>query len=180
MNPSKFTFKKVFYPTANQIELEGSLVSLHCHHFNCGLLKVFEELKGIDGISLLEKTAEEVFYQFFPSYLCRHPEINTPAQKLEAAAALYHFLGYGLLDLGALTPKGGKAKAYSSYYVTAWLAKYGRRSQKICYFTCGFLAGVLAVIFERPLFSYRVIEQKCLMLGDDYCEFLVKEASQCP
>ncbi len=180
MKSERFPFEKRFYPEQNLIEIEGALVSLHCHHFNCGLLKGLEELQGIDGLELFVKTTEEVYNHFFRSYLARHPEIKTPEEKLAAAAAMYHFFGYGHLDLSQLSEKGGEVKAYSSYYVTAWLAKYGRRKQKVCYFTCGFLAGIMTAIFERPLGSYLVKEKKCLILGDQFCLFQVEEAFPCP
>ena len=38
-----------FDPDNNIIEFNGSLISLHCHHYNCGLLKTIEEISGIDG-----------------------------------------------------------------------------------------------------------------------------------
>lgn len=174
MKLSKFVFTKKFYPEKNLIEFEGSLISLHCHHFTCGLLKGLEELKEIDGLNLFVKTTEEVYHYFFSDYLKRHPEIKTIEDKLQVASEMYYAFGYGILDLSNLTENGGIAKARSSYYVTAWLAKYGRKYSPVCYFTCGFIAGILEVIFNKPLRTYKVKETDCLIIGSDYCKFEVK------
>ncbi len=174
MEFSKYRFDKKFYPEKNLIEHEGKFVSLHCHHFNCGLLKGLEELKGIDGLSLFVKTTEEIYCQSFSEYLQRHQELETLDDKLQAAAEMYYAFGYGILDLSALNERGGFAKAKSSYYVTAWLAKYGRRHSPVCFFTCGFIAGILEAIFNRSLGSYKVEEINCLIMGSDCCEFKVE------
>ncbi|MCD6319230.1 MAG: 4-vinyl reductase [Candidatus Desulfofervidaceae bacterium] len=174
MEFSKYVFDKRFSPEKNLISVSGALVSLHCHHFNCGLLKAIEELKGIDGLTLFVKTTEEVYRHFFSDYLKQHPELTTPADKLQAASEMYYAFGFGKLNLSNLNEQGGTAKATSSYYVTAWLAKYGRRHTPVCYFTCGFIAGVLESVFTKPIGSYKVKETKCLITGSDFCEFEVK------
>ncbi len=174
MQLSKYVFAKKFYPEKNLIEVEGALLSLHCHHFNCGLLKSLEELEEIDGINLFINVAEEVYRHFFSEYLRKHPELKTIEDKLQAASEMYYAFGYGILHLENLNESGGIAKAESSYYVTAWLAKYGRRFSPVCYFTCGFIAGILEAIFDKPLGSYKVEELNCLIMGHEYCEFKIE------
>ncbi len=175
MNLSKYIFNKKFFPEENLISICGVLASLHCHHFNCGLLKALEELNGIDGLGLFIKTTEEVYLQAFSDYLKQHRELKTIADKLQAASEMYYAFGFGELDLSGLNEQGGIAKAISSYYVTAWLAKYGRRHSPVCYFTCGFIAGILESIFNKPKGHYRVKEVECLMTGSDFCKFKVEE-----
>jgi hypothetical protein len=155
----------------NIIEFNGDLISLHCHHFNCGLLKAIEEISEIDGHSLIADAAAEVFFRGFSDLLAKGPEGLSPEEAFLEACALYRFMGFGTLDLTELTPRGGVAYGYSSYYVMSWLAKYGRRDTPVCYFTCGFIAGIAGAVFDLTPHAFQVKETRCMMLGYERCEF---------
>jgi len=166
-----------FDPDNNIIEFNGSLISLHCHHYNCGLLKTIEEIAGIDGHSVIVETAAEEFCSNFKKLLSTQLNGASPDKALQEASELYRFMGFGRLDLSNLTERGGYAYADSSYYVVAWLAKYGRRDTPVCYFTCGFIAGILGAIFDVTPHTYEVKETRCIMLRQDLCEFVVSRKS---
>lgn len=170
-------FSLKFDPDHNIMELNGSLVSLHCHHYNCGLLKVIESTTNIDAHKVLVETAAEEFFKNFKSCLSNELQGLTAEAALQEAAELYRLMGFGRLDLGKLTADGGSAYADSSYYVVSWLAKYGRRATPVCYFTCGYIAGILGAIFNAAPDTYEVKETECMMLGHDYCEFIVSKKS---
>jgi len=160
----------------NTIEFNGSLVSLHCHHYNCGLLKTIEEVPLVDGHAVIIESAAEEFFVNFKQYLSRELEGVSADRALHEASELYRFMGFGRIDLSGLTAQGGMAYADSSYYVTAWLAKYGRRVTPVCYFTCGFIAGILGAIFDVPPHTYEVTETQCIIMGhDENCEFIVSK-----
>lgn len=171
----KYVVEKEFDADNNIIKLSGVLVSIHCHHYNCGLLKAMEEITLFDGRELFMKIAEEQFYYNYKDYLAKHPELKAESDKLGAASELYSLLGFGKIDLSRLTSQGGTALSVSSYYVIGWLAKYGRRKTPICHFARGFLAGILEVVYNKPLGSYEVNEITCIVTGDDECKFEVKE-----
>jgi predicted hydrocarbon binding protein len=159
----------------NIIEFNGSLVSFHCHHYNCGLLKTIEEIPNIDGHGVIIETAAEEFFQKFKQMLAGESKEISPVKALEKAEELYRFMGFGSLDLSKLTESGGTAYADSSYYVVAWLAKYGRRETPVCYFTCGYIAGILGAIFDAAPHTYKVKETRCMILRYDSCEFTVSK-----
>jgi len=157
----------------NTIALDGDPVSLHCHHYNCGLLKTIEDIPGIDGPALFARTAaEEVFQVFRKRYLNTAGE-TPPEETLARASELYSFMGFGKIDLARAGARGGVVRASSSYFVTAWLAKYGRRQTPLCHFTCGFITGVLAAVFRTVPEAYRAAETGCMIQGRERCEFLV-------
>ena len=166
-----------FDPDRNIIEFDGSLISLHCHHYNCGLLKTIEEISQVDGHALIVETAAEEFFANFKQLLSEELKGASPDRALQEASELYRFMGFGRLDLSRLTADGGSAHADSSYYVVAWLAKYGRRETPVCYFTSGFIAGILGAIFDVTPYTYEVKETQCIMLRQDRCEFLVSRRS---
>ena len=164
-----------FDPDNNIIEFNGALISLHCHHYNCGLLKTIEEIPQIDGHAVIVETAAEEFFVNFRQLLSKELEGVSPANALQEASELYRFMGFGRIDLSELTAHGGVAYADSSYYVTSWLAKYGRRETPVCHFTCGFIAGILGAVFDVTPHTYEVKETQCMMLRNERCEFVVSK-----
>jgi predicted hydrocarbon binding protein len=143
---------------SNILELADVKVSLHCHHYNCGIIMALEEIKEIDVHSIIVQAASEEFYKNFARYIRNRFIDRTADEKLKAASELYRFMGFGRLDLSDLDESGGKAYADSSHYVIGWLAKYERRSAPVCYLTCGFLGGVLSAVYEKSLTTYSVEE----------------------
>ncbi len=168
-----------FNPDSNILKLNGVMVSLHCHHYNCGLVKALEEMEGVDVREIIIQAAAAEFYVNFKNYMQQHLEDKTVQEKLGAAADLYRFMGFGRLDLSQLNELGGEACGNSSYYVTGWFAKYGRRKTPICYLTCGFLSGILAAIYGGTVDKYRVEEKNCMITGHNCCEFVVLVREQC-
>ncbi len=164
-----------FDPQNNLMRLNGALVSLHCHYFNCGLLKALEEIPYIDGPEILREEATKQFYSNFKPLFDEIKHKVSPKMLLKNSAEIYRFLGYGRLRLDNLTRKGGTATADSSYYVVGWLARYGRRSTPVCHLTRGFIAGIMAVVFQTPPDRYVVKETDCMILGSKTCKFIVSE-----
>ncbi|MEW6068396.1 MAG: 4-vinyl reductase [Nitrospirota bacterium] len=162
-----------FEPNLNIIKLDSAMASLHCHHYNCGLLKTLEEIKEIDAHKIFIQAANEEFYINFKNYISRYLKDKTAREKLDAAAVLYRSMGFGIIDTSSLNESGGRAYSDSSYYVVGWLAKYGRRETPVCYLTCGFLSGILSAIYDKPSNTYRVEEKKCMITGNEHCEFVV-------
>lgn len=166
-----------FDPAHNIITLNGVPVSLHCHHYNCGILRVIENFPGVDVRDILIGTAAEEFFNNFKKYLAEQLPHCTTAEALQKAEELYRIMGFGRIDLSRLGEGGGTATSDSSYFVVGWLAKYGRRPNPVCYVTCGFIAGVLAAVFDAPLDAYTVMETNCLVTGGDSCIFSVSRRS---
>lgn len=162
-----------FESDQNIIKLDGVMVSLHCHHYNCGLVKVLEAMEGVNAREIFIQAATEEFYINFKNYISNHLDGKTVSEKIEAAADLYRFMGFGRLDLSGLNESGGIAHADSSYYVVGWLAKYVRRNTPVCHLTCGFISGILAAIYGKSMGEYSTEEKKCMVTGHNFCEFVV-------
>jgi predicted hydrocarbon binding protein len=162
-----------FESDLNIIKLDGVMVSLQCHHYNCGLVKVLEEMEEVNARDIFIQAATEEFYKNFNNFISSHLEGKTGSEKKEAAADLYRFMGFGRLDLSRLNESGGIVYADSSYYVTGWLAKYGRRTTPLCHLTCGFISGIMSAIYGKTPGEYSVEEKKCIITGNDMCKFVV-------
>jgi hypothetical protein len=167
------TFTTSFDSSSNIVTLNGVPVSLHCHHYNCGLLQVIENIPSIDGHDILISTAAEEFCNNFKRYLDEQMPDCSEAEALHKASELYRIMGLGRIDLSRLGREGGTASSDSSYFVVGWLAKYGRRQDPVCYVTSGFIAGVLAAVYGTPHDAYMVRETGCLVTGSNKCTFTV-------
>lgn len=174
MEEVKFTPTKKFDKQACTLEIAGRSVMAHCHYFMCGVLKTILGLKELDGTGIYTEEAEKAYYETFKGYLSIHPELKTDREKLAVAVDMYRTYGYGNLILDNLSEGGGKAYAPSAFFVTGWLARYGRYEGFLGYFTSGFIAGILSAIYGKPVGSYKVKENQCLITGADKCEFEVE------
>lgn len=167
--------KITFEPENNLLRLNGELVSLHCHYFNSGLIKALEEIPYLDAIKVYREEVAAQFYLNFKKLISDIRDDISPKHLLIEAAELYRFLGYGRLDVDGLSREGGFVLSDSSYFVVSWLARYGRRTSPVCHFTSGFLAGIMAAVYDTMPDHYEVQEVDCLMIGADACKFQVSE-----
>ena len=94
---------------------------------------------------------------------------------IEFASTIYQNCGLGILLFQKVGPHGGRIVSPSSHHVTGWLAKHGRRETPGCHFSRGWIAGVMAVIYDRLPDAYAVEERECKMMRRDECVFLVRE-----
>lgn len=159
----------------HRVILSGLPIAMHCHHYNINLQKMLEDTLGEEGIRLLFRSAEEVSLYGFESLLSQYKRIKTIKSKLEFAATIYQDCGLGIMHFKKVGPRGGRIVSPSSHHVTGWLAKHGRRKTPGCHFSRGWIAGVMEVIYNRPLGCYTVEERDCKMMRKDECVFLVKE-----
>lgn len=159
----------------HRVILSGLPIAMHCHHYNINLQKMLEDTLGEEGIRLLFRSAEEVSFYGFESLLSQYKRIKTIKSKLEFAATIYQDCGLGIMHFKKVGPREGRIVSPSSHHVTGWLAKHGRRKTPGCHFSRGWIAGVMEVIYNRPLGCYTVEERDCKMMRKDECVFLVKE-----
>ncbi|MHA2500191.1 MAG: hypothetical protein ACXAEL_11545 [Candidatus Hodarchaeales archaeon] len=159
----------------DRVTLIGVPIAIHCHHYNIGLQKALEDTLGKEGVQLLFRVAEEESYLSFQSFFRQYGQIKTIKSKLEFARAIFQNSGLGIIHFKRVRPNGGRIVSPFSHHVTAWLAKYAARKTSGCHFSRGWIAGVLEVIYDRPLGYYDVKEKSCKMKRDDDCIFLVKE-----
>jgi hypothetical protein len=168
--PEKFARK------GHEIFLSGLPIALHCHHYNMNLQKTLESSLGSDGTLLLYQASEESSYAGFTAFLGHHPKINTVKSKLELASTSYQYCGLGIINFSEIGPEGGRIVSPHSHHVTGWLAKFGKRETPGCFFSRGWIAGALAVIYDKHLGYYWVDELECKMKQDRECVFEVTRA----
>jgi hypothetical protein len=165
-----------FARKGHELFLSGLPIALHCHHYNMNLQKTLESTLGKEGAQLIYQAAETSSYDGIISFLRDHPKIYTVKSKLELAATSYQYCGLGIINLTRIGPEGGRIVSSHSHHVTGWLAKFGKRQTPGCFFSRGWIAGALAVIYEKDRGYYRVEEIECKMTLARECVFEVKQA----
>lgn len=157
------------------VTLSDLHMAMHSHHYNINLQKMLEDNFRQDGTELMIRAAEEASFFGFQSILHQYNQIKTIKSKLELVSTLYQNCGLGIIHFQKIGPKGGSIISMSSHHVIGWLAKHGRRTTPGCHFSRGWIAGVLEVIYNRPIGYYLVEEKTCKMMLDEKCLFMVKE-----
>lgn len=166
-----------FARKGHELFLSGLPIALHCHHYNMNLQQTLETSLGDEGAQLLYQASEESSYAGFSSFLIQHPKITTVKSKLELASTSYQYCGLGIMKFTTIGPNGGTVVSPHSHHVTGWLAKFGKRDTPGCFFSRGWIAGVLAVIYNKPVGYYLVDELQCKMTVAPECVFEVTVAS---
>ena len=165
-----------FAREGHELFLSGLPIALHCHHYNMNLQKTLETSLGSEGVLLLYTAAEESSHAGFTSFLEHHPKIVTAKSKLELASTSYQYCGLGIINFTKIGPEGGIVTSPHSHHVTGWLAQFGKRQNVGCFFTGGWVAGVLAAIYNKHIGYFSVDELECKMSLSKECVFEVKIA----
>lgn len=76
------------------ISLFGEPVIFHCHHYNLFLQQTIEDPDWIDGVSILRKAAQEIFYSLLQGAF-KTLGVQQAAERLAVASQVFSFLGLG-------------------------------------------------------------------------------------
>jgi predicted hydrocarbon binding protein len=167
-----------FRRAINQAVLGGEPLVFHCHHYNCLLQRTLLDPSDVQMKQVLvDAAAEAVFSQL--RQVAKKGE--TGDQRLAEFAEMFRVLGFGVLELGGVTEKGGKISAPFSHYGFGYMSKWGRQDSPVCYFNSGFIEAAAAAAFDKPLGTYRCVEKECIAQGAKACRYeLTAEAQARP
>jgi hypothetical protein len=147
--------------------LYGEPMIIHCNHYNLFLQRTIEDAGDyIPATKILTEGSVIVVYSMLRRLFEEHPNVRQPFNRLKVAADLYAQLGLGLLPLDGLTENGGQVTTSITHYSLGWRQKWGRRKKPVDYFTCGYIQAALAIAFYNPPSFYKVIQKRCLSMGD--------------
>lgn len=158
-----FDFAQFPYDLAmGRLVVGGEAMVLHCHHYNCFLQRSIQDAEYIDSAPILVGAAAEVAFAQLTNLLARTPDIATRKALVES---LYGACGLGLIDLRALTDRGGEVRTRSTHYSTGWKEKFGRSPAPVAFFSTGFLAGALAAIYALDPADVQARQTACRSTG---------------
>lgn len=104
--------------------------------------------------------------------LCE-PMINGAADRLAALHAVQNCLGWGRISVWQLdeAQKCSRTVVRHSYYVDAYLRRYGKSDRPRCYMWTGVAAGNLDLLFGGKVHDFEAVETQCATMGADCCVF---------
>jgi hypothetical protein len=166
-----FDFAEFGYDfSSNRLVVGGEPMILHCHHYNCFLQRSIQDAEYIDSAPILVGAAAEVVFAQLANLLSRTSDVATRKATVEA---FYRACGLGLIDLSALSDRGGEVRTRSTHYSTGWREKFGRSRAPIAFFSTGFLAGALAAIYGLPPADVQARQTACRSTGADEDVFVL-------
>jgi predicted hydrocarbon binding protein len=166
-----FDFADFGYDFAtNRLVVGGEPMILHCHHYNVFLQRSIQDAEYIDSAPILVGAAAEVVFAQLTNLLSRTPDI---AARKATVEALYRACGLGLIDLSALTDRGGEVRTRSTHYSIGWMEKFGRSRAPVAFFSTGFLAGALAAIYGLSPSDVQARQTACRSTGADEDVFVL-------
>jgi drug/metabolite transporter superfamily protein YnfA len=142
--------------------LGGEPHVFHCHHYNCFLQKaVADNASFLPVTELLTRPGAEVAYA----------ELRALGANRGGAEEVFRTLGFGLVDLSALTAAGGTVTVQGSHYGRSWLSRFGKSPTPVCFMPAGWIEGAARHLLGAAFTS---VEVECVASGGKACRFEVK------
>ena len=151
--------------------LNGHAVVMHSHHYLALMTKLAEEFDSIGGPQLLKDVVEESMWAVFNDYVTQNGQ-STPLQRCNVGREYYSVYGLGKMKVAG-TENGGEVCLIRSHIDEGWIRKWGRHTKPVNHFTCGYIAAMFAVAFNKPAKSYTVVETDSMAVTGAEGTFIV-------
>lgn len=166
------------------VNIYGQSMLFHCNHYNRFLQQTIEDPTYINSEKIFLQAAAETVYLQFSEYFKQNSGLSF-RQKLDFAAEVFKFGGFGALDFSEVNENGGKIIGKSSHYGLALKLNTGERKKAGEYFDRGYIAGVLLAIKDSSggaafKNGFDLNQTKSVSLGDDACEFEIVSGKNFP
>jgi hypothetical protein len=151
--------------------INGHAVVMHSHHYLALITKLAEEFGDIGGPQLLKDVVEESMWTVLNDYVQKNGQ-TTPLQRCNIGREYYSVYGLGKMKVAG-TESGGEVCLVRSHVDEGWINKWGHHTKPINHFTCGYIAALFAVTFNKPAKSYTVIETESMAVKGTAGTFIV-------
>lgn len=146
------------------VHLGDEPMILHCNHYNTFLQRTILDPDYVDCRPILIDAATEVAHAQL-SALFASAKVKGLSERLQVAADLFRFCGFGRLDLSGLTAAGGSVTETTSHYSIAWKNKFGPAREPMAFFDAGFIAGALAAALDAAPGDFQARQVACIAQG---------------
>ncbi len=145
---------------------------MHCHHYTSLFIKAALKMEKFGGVGFLKESMEDSYYLVLKKYFITE-NITKIDDKKRIAEEYFRLSGMGKLELVIDSEIGGDAKMIHSHVDEGWIEKYGISDRPLNFIGQGYLAAVFAVIFNKKIRAYNVVENKSIVCGDKVSEFKI-------
>ncbi|MFZ6008796.1 MAG: hypothetical protein ACOYXT_00495, partial [Bacteroidota bacterium] len=167
-----------FLPHRNTYLFESEPSIFHCHHYNCYLQAVILDAGGyLPGLKdILVESSQEVVYAQFKRFFRTNSPMSVTERK-EVIEDYFRYSGFGLIDLDNVSQTGGVVETAFDHYGIGWKVKFGKSSEPVSFFTCGFLAGALEAIYDLEQGTINCEQIQCISSCEGTSKFVLRKAA---
>jgi predicted hydrocarbon binding protein len=153
--------------------LNNFLTVLHCHHYATLFTQLALDAKDlVDGTQILKETTEDVFFEVLSDYYKKNGITDTK-ERMDIASQMFSAVGMGKMDIVSGDDNGGEIEMPLAYVDEGWIKKWGKFKEPVNYIGAGYVCGMFAAVFDKPLRTYNVTETQSRVMGADKSHFKV-------
>ena len=154
-----------FDPDRERHYLNNFLTVLHCHHYATLFTQLAQDAKElVDGTKILKESAEDVFFEVLADYYRRNRVTDTK-ERMNIASQMFSKVGMGKMDIVSGDDNGGEIDMPIAYVDEGWVKKWGKYKEPVNFIGVGYVCGMFAAVFDKPVRTYNVTETQSRVMG---------------
>jgi len=169
---TELVLDKAFDAQSCRHEIAGNPVVLHCHHYTALYTQLALDCSMLDAKALLAECSEDTWEDFLSAYYRTHGISSIP-ERIALAEQTYAAAGLGRMRVTCAGPESGEVTLDHSHVDAGWFKKWGQHSTPVNFIGAGFIAGLFAAVFGRPVRTYVATETQGIVCGASCSRFTV-------
>lgn len=161
---TELVFNKVFDGQAARHRIDDTTVVLHCHHYATLYTQLALDCSLIDAKALLSESAEDAWEAFLANYYKTYG-IATQADRIAIGEQVFAAAGLGKMRVTCAGADSGEVTLEHSHVDEGWIKKWGKYDRPVNLIGAGFIAGLFAAVFGKPVRSFIAIETQSIVSG---------------
>jgi len=169
---TELVLNKVFDTQASRHRVDGSTVVLHCHHYATLYTQLALDCSMLDAKTLLAECSEEVWEAFLSNYF-KTNGIASLGDRIAIGEQTYAAAGLGKMRVTHAGTESGEVTLEHSHVDEGWIKKWGKHDAPVNLIGAGFIAGLFAALFGKPVRSFVAVETQSIVSGASCSRFSV-------
>lgn len=169
---TELVLNKVFDAKASRHLIDGNAAVLHCHHYSTLYTQLALDCSMLDAKALLAECAEDAWEGFLSHYYTTNG-IASLADRIAIGEQTYAAAGLGKMRVTCAGRDSGEVTLDHSHVDEGWIKKWGKCDQPVNLIGAGFIAGLFAAAFNKPVRSFTAIETQSIVSGAPCSRFSV-------
>ncbi len=170
---SELKIERKFDPDRKRHYLNDFLTVLHCHHYATLFTQLaLDAREMVEGTKILKESIEDVFFEVLTNYFQRY-NITDTKQRMNIAAQMFSAVGMGKMNIVSSDEKGGEIDMPFAYVDEGWLKKWGKYIEPVNFIGAGYVCGMFAAVFDKPVRTYKATETQSRVMGAEKTHFKV-------
>ena len=161
---TELVLNKTFDPKESRHRIDGDTVVLHCHHYTALYTQLAMDCSMLDAKALMSECSEDCWQDYLSNYYKANGIVSL-ADRIAIGEQTYAAAGLGKMRVNSAGMDSGEVTLEHSHVDEGWIKKWGKHDKPINYITAGFIAGLFAAVFEKPVRSYTATEIQSIVSG---------------